>query len=603
MTTNKTHDTQDSLTLFASGTPTKIALKRSTSEPGSGSKPAMITTEQSSVDDLSLLLGQQTLQDYDSLETSKPSCVFFQPIRNQCAYAIDHRLAADIQKITQAKRKQMGKLKRTDKPGLGVGGGILISEMHMLVTKHCFGFHGLERFTVHFEHLDTHTYQIEAKLSIDEAQELGLKTGENGDLMVVRLAPHEQGYPGKDNNFTILVEPANKKPAKLHFMGYTSGTSLKESTMSGRPIPITEVIERGIDASGQHATWNDFKTHGNIVKQTPEKSQTRVSIQSPTRAHDWTVKNGTVFRANGTIANAVNECYVLYPNIFSRDHVRLAHRTKGGSSGGIYFTEDGEIFAVHCGRLPSSKYYPEHLAFYPWTIITTTLYDDRLVYEKKPISLSEMLKNHLKTLQKNQYCISCADTIIGTVTTANKIGTGNQFTIQPTDISESPFTFIIPFDTRAEIVVNTTSYLRTQITFTFNPHPTIEEVITESSPALYRATLTDLEAGNATHEIPPNNQKELADRLKNNKHKHSMTHNKIRYEHITVGAAQQNGTHYEFVRENGVIAIHAIGTHRTSDTYAISQFSEAFKAAARVKGLWVDTNAKSQPLPIFKLSR
>ena len=588
--------------------PAKIPLQRSKSEPTSNTHSKTTANEQNNIDYLALRLEQQTLKDHDSLETSKLSCLFFQPIRNQPAYRVDHRLSENMQKIMHTKRKQMGKLEKTDSPGFGLGGGILISERDMLVTKHCLDLQRLTDFTIQFEHLNTHSYQIEKQLSVDEAHALGLRTGENGDLIVIRLAEHKQGYPGKDDNFTRLATPKNKKPITLNFMGYTSGNKLKVSTMPGRPIPVTETIQRNINLSGQQATWNEFKTHGEIVTQTPEKSRTKLSIQSPARLHDWTVEEDTIYRSNGTVANAVHECFVLYPNIFADDHVRLAHRTRDGSSGGIYFTEHGEIFAVHCGRLPSEKEYPEHIAFYPWTNITTTLYNDLLVYETKaiPISVSEMLKNRLKNLQKNQYDLSCNNRIIGTLTTVEKTETGSQFTVQPTDTSEQPFIVIIPFDDHANVKVKNNSYSRKDITFTLRPDFKKEDVVvTDDSPALYRVTLSDLKNENGPTEMPRHDQTKFAERYRKGEKKHSMTHNKISYQHITIGESKQDGAHYEFVAEaeNEVIAFHAIGTHNRNDSYKISRFSETFKAAAIAKNLWVNSNTESQPSPIFKLNR
>lgn len=531
---------------------------------------------------------------------------FFKPIRNQCAYAIDNRVSHEMQEILASKRSQMGKLARKNHPDFGIGGGILISQSHMLVTKHCFETQDMAGFTVQFEYLNSAVYDIKRIVSNNEMEKLGLLAGENSDLIIIELKPNEHGFPGKNHNFTALHRPKNNKPAMLHFMGYTSGTKLKESTMPGRPIELIDVIERKKDVVRQHATWNDFGTHGDIISQSPKKSMTSLRIQSPAKVHEFSVDNEDIIRKNGTIANKINEFYVLYPHIFSHDHVRLAHRTKSGSSGGIYFTEDGEIFAVHCGRIPSKKYYPEHIAFYPWTKNTTTIYEGIVIYETKPISLAKFIEEYLNNFEQNRYTFYLNDDPIGYVFAINKQTDGRHFMINPFDKNNPGFSFVIPYQKDgSQICINGQNYQRKQLTFNYSnysltPHQETTDVVLK---ALYRVALSDLLAGTATNEIPVDEQQELGKRINNkNLIKHSMTKNNIRFEHTTLGFAQQKGSHYEFVRENNdtVIAIHAIGCHQKNTTYAISQCSSTFENYAVENNLWTPANTL-KPQAIFRL--
>jgi hypothetical protein len=557
------------------------------------------------MNDLASTLATQTIEDQKGTNVSR-KLDFFKPIRNQCSYSVDDRIPHEMQALLASKRPQMGKLARKNYPDFGIGGGILISASHMLVTKHCFETQDMGCFNVQFEYLNSAVYNIERILSDEEMEKLGLLAGASSDLIIIELKPNEQGFPGGNNNFTALHRPKNEKPAMLHFMGYTSGAKLKESTMPGRPIELVDVIERKKDVVGQHATWNDFGTHGDIISQSPKKAVTALNIQSPAKGHEFFVSSEDVMRKKGTIANKVNEFYVLYPHIFSHDHVRLAHRTKSGSSGGVYFTEDGEIFAVHCGRIPSKKDYPEHIAFYPWIKNTTTIYDGVLIYETKPISLAEFIKKHLNKFEPNKYRFYLDDKPMGYLMAITNQDNGFAFTINSSDKNRTVFSFVIPYEKDgSQICINGTNYPRKQLTFNYslNAH---QETITAVLPALYRVSLSDLLDGQAVNEIPVEEQQELGRRIKNDQHiSHSMTKNSIRFEHTTLGGAQQQGSHYEFVLENNgiTIAIHAKGCHRTNTSYAISQCSSTFeKYASERPGLWTPANPTiGQPQAVFRL--
>ena len=188
----------------------------------------------------------------------------------------------------------------------------------------------------------------------------------------------------------------------------------------------------------------------------------------------------------------------------------------------------------------------------------------------------------------------------------NKQGNGRHFTINPFDKNRTEFSFVIPYEKDgSQICINGTNYPRKQLTFNYslNAH---QETITAVLPALYRVSLNDLLAGQAVNEIPVEEQQELGRRIKNDQHiSHSMTKNSIRFEHTTLGSAQQQGSHYEFVRENNgtMIAIHAKGCHRTNTSYTISQYSSTFEQYASERpGLWTPANATiGQPQAVFRL--
>lgn len=603
------HRVKELINFFEARAAKSIPLVRSTSTPLAEKKPESEENQNESdvsMDDLLVQFGETRIDDEHSPPTQLK---FFTPIRNRRSSSIVDRVPDDFEALLAKKRSQMGQIKRNDRQRFGLGGGILISESHMLVTKHSFGDEDedMTGFHIQFEYLDSKKYQIESVLSEIKAKELGLQSGLKSDLRIIKLKPDNKGYPGVNNNFTQIKEPTNKKPSMLHFMGYTSGTTLKESSMPGRPIEMTDITKRGKDAVGQLGVWNDFITKGYIVTQTPEKASTKFTIETHARTHEFSLEEQNVFRKNGSLANTKKngllsnpktEFYILYPNIFHNDHVRLAHRTSGGSSGGIYFTEEGEIYAVHCGRVPSQKDYPEHIAFYPWAPNKTTIYVGRLIHETRKTTLAELLRSHLNPFKANQYILHLDDKPIGTIVAFSKPTEGNRLLIKPFDEEKEPFSFIVPYFGQDNIDINGAAYERAKIRFSFQ---NLRQKVTPPSElpeALYRVSLADLREGRATHEIPVAEQQELARRIVANHHiSHSMTINNMRFEHTTIGSSQKKGAHYEFVRENEIIAIHARGCHRDDTSYYISKHSPTFKESAVEANQW--TNNKTQN--IFRL--
>ena len=142
--------------------------------------------------------------------------------------------------------------------------------------------------------------------------------------------------------------------------------------------------------------------------------------------------------------------------------------------------------------------------------------------------------------------------------------------------------FLVSYDEGEAINISGKEYTRQQLYFNYAERIDIEPPQFKFPKGLFQLTLTDLINGDGSSEISIASQEKIAKRISKGEYKHSMTDKGVRFEHTTIGAAQQKGENYHFVRESDeIISIHAIGSHKTSDSYCISNWSPAFEESAK----------------------
>lgn len=524
------------------------------------------------------------------------SCSYSPAIRGQRITNIAHRIPSGIEEMLDRKKTQIGRLELSYKPNKGIGGGILISDRHLLVNRHAIDTEELNNYRIRFDDLNPDTtFQVKNILAYEDAQKLGLQAGPDSDFIILELQPDSVGvYPGTENNYTPIKPLFGVKPEMLYYVGYTSGTHLHISSSPGRPIELTELNRRGTPVKHRLLVWNDQKTHGVIAEEAKLEKETKLHVATHAREHEFYVVEDCVYRKNGSLANAVNEHFVLYPNNYQDDHVLLAHTTGAGSCGGIYFTPEGEIFAVHCGRVFSEKKYPEHLARYPWIKNSRTVFDDRLIYEGKTAfsKYKEISKVPLGA------AISVADMpdILGHITGIAKNTEGNVLQIQPKKSGSEIFTVTVPYSKLVDIPIGRERYPQTDV-FIDAENIAPLKVAQKYPDALFKISLVDLTEGNTSDQIPQDIQRRIAQLIREKEISPTFSHNNIQYKHITIGGksgsgkvtGQAQGSNYQFVIEGDelkndtLIAFHAIGCHAENNSnprYKISSASAAFEEAA-----------------------
>ena len=336
--------------------------------------------------------------DDDYLTPPKEKPQYRQPIHNRGISLIEGRVTDSVANMLRAKQQQTGKVITNNhiKSQQGNGSGILIAPNLFLTSRHCiqknnhhsvvFGAHEAGMKGEVFAVLKTHAADSEI------AQQHGLICGAGGDFIILELA----NSPGKIYGYTPLKIPTTLDGAtELYFLGYSAGSHLKMSEMAMRPRKLTDFIKRcghKLQAlTNKLLFWNNGKTHGviqdakvigvNAYADTADKVALKVT--SPTRNRRFTVQNTTVLRERDEVANRCSEFYVGLPIQIGHDHIKTGHHASNGSSGGIYFTQDGTIYAVQRGMIATDPKHPDHLAYFPWCVNFIDFYDDQLILENK----------------------------------------------------------------------------------------------------------------------------------------------------------------------------------------------------------------------------
>lgn len=290
------------------------------------------------------------------------------------------------------KGRQMGKLVAANRSvsQIGAGSGILIAPNLFLTSRHCvelsqpysvvLGAH--ESFFAKGE-----AFQVSRVHLPDSATALkhGLTCGPRGDWVILELAPRKGRVPGDKYGFTPIKNLGDSDPGELLFLGYSSGSHLKVSSQRNRPLELAKYLaSKWNTLKGKILHWNKGQTRGRVESTEPTRQGVQVNVQSASRRREFVVqRDGTILRESGAVANSSSPFFVERPNLIGPDHIVVAHKASPGSSGGIYFTQQGDIYATQRGMLKSPGHHPNHIAYFPYKPTVIDFYDDMLVLEGK----------------------------------------------------------------------------------------------------------------------------------------------------------------------------------------------------------------------------
>jgi hypothetical protein len=266
----------------------------------------------------------------------------------------------------------------------GVGSGVLIGDRYLLTSRHVIGEDA--RYRVVFGavggyHSKGMAFEVSGIIEPDshQARVLGLQCGHAGDFVILKVDAKDGEYPGNKYGYTPLSVPLEDRPT-LYFQGFQSGSNLKVSTASHRPKRVPYLLAtRFVEWVGKKISWNRT-TSGVIQSTTKDNEALTLLLHSPTQKPVLRVDGEGQVTKNGRQLQSDTDYQVLLPPQYGVDHVIVAHQTGGGSSGGVYFTEKGEIYAIHIGtidRLGGT----ENIAYFPWASTVTTIYDDIVTLE------------------------------------------------------------------------------------------------------------------------------------------------------------------------------------------------------------------------------
>ncbi|MSR88692.1 MAG: hypothetical protein EXS67_03445 [Candidatus Margulisbacteria bacterium] len=321
-----------------------------------------------------------------------PETNFVTPTKNQNSERVLLRspndISNNIKEMLLKKETQVGKvvLNRRLKSQVGLGSGVLIGDRYFLTAKHVVD-QSLSCSVVLGTGSDFcskgSAYSVK-KIILPESQEaidLGLHCGKKGDFVILELEEKNGQFPGNVYGYTRLNKPEDMRPA-LYFQGFQSGTNLKMSASLYRPKSLTFLIARKFKDWGNRLVGWNRTSHGYITQVNESGGETEFLLRSPTQRPIVIVDDAGGVSKNGRKLVSSTQFEVLLAPQFGADHVVVAHATGGGCSGGVYFTENGDIYAIHMGAIDRHGL-KEHVAYFPWAESVTDIYKESMELEAR----------------------------------------------------------------------------------------------------------------------------------------------------------------------------------------------------------------------------
>jgi len=282
--------------------------------------------------------------------------------------------------LVQKKASQIGLIKssQASRAERGTGSGILIAPNIVLASKHAMtDLRQRVEFTDFSGPADVvcaYEGQVHAPDS-PLAKSLGLHFTHDTDLVLIELEKKPGDFPSE---FTPVQVPKDGQPHTLIHFGFKLGQGLKISVADTRTVALGQMIKKDRSLSNEVVTWSDRATVGVVRQQESRLSeagdrQVVVEVESKGGTHQFLAtetscdkhfKNGKISSATLRIERAM---------LMGHDHVIVGHNSGEGSSGGVYFTPEGDLFAVQRGRLlqelfadAKDAHFENHLAIFPW---------------------------------------------------------------------------------------------------------------------------------------------------------------------------------------------------------------------------------------------
>lgn len=288
--------------------------------------------------------------------------------------------------VVYDKRFQMARLDY-DSGKKGVGSGILISDTVIMTTRHCIEKRDLQKLSIRFG-INKSGDKGDPAYSIKEVHDagsefavsLGLKSGSLSDLVLLSLDVAGRDIPGQKYGYTPIKSLSEAHAESgLYLLDFASGRHLKASSMLTRPVTLSKCllqIKEPKSLEGKPVFWNGGQQYGRILSIAKNKTETFVwvRVESDGRSNlgysdkrfrvSFEEGKGVVYNQNGETLKS--DFFVGQNILFGTDHIVVAHKAFSGGSGGILFTEEGDIFAVLRGVLDSvPSEHPHHLALRP----------------------------------------------------------------------------------------------------------------------------------------------------------------------------------------------------------------------------------------------
>jgi len=314
----------------------------------------------------------------------------------------------------------------------GTASGVLISDVDFLITRHSLEDGFPLDFAVGFGVTKSGKepcpliYDVVgwSEPHCERARTLGLHAGGDSDFIILQLwnSEYRHGAPGKQVPVAPMESFAQAKvPKKLFFVGYTNGSHLKVSSLPGRPLELNLLDDeefRSIQPTpidGRLAVRADLTILQ--VTQNKEEDCTIYAKANPnsTSTIQWSVhrneRDGAItLKYDGRFEEHASFWLRPITASFDDGHLFTSARTDRGSCGGVYFTEQGELYAIHQARILSEQAeamkYPDHLALLPWTSVKP--YSDHPIELEARIDIDQAWKKNYRTQIPCNPCITGA---------------------------------------------------------------------------------------------------------------------------------------------------------------------------------------------------
>jgi hypothetical protein len=300
------------------------------------------------------------------------------------------------------------------KSHLGMASCVRLSSHHVLATKHSVVvlLCGMQRCSDLFivfnarserkkgEPIAVRCYTYLPDLPADREKNFGITADTSVDLIVLELdvegAVQYEGYPKLWQGDSFVQ---TGRLEKLWFVGYTHGWYLHHSAATHRRLHLQPMMAGGHVQKGDVVFNSSTRTRGEVSTTPPlaDSGQSAVhTLSAAANPHDYrALPNGAMEKSSKPGVDQSGHTFVLRRHLVGNNHIRVEHKSHGGSSGGVYIDpESGCVVAVHVGRVISADgLRNEHIAIFPWRGRgTSSVYDSTLISEMDDVPLQHLLK-------------------------------------------------------------------------------------------------------------------------------------------------------------------------------------------------------------------
>jgi hypothetical protein len=292
------------------------------------------------------------------------------------------------------------KPERMPKSGIGIESGVLIGKDLFLTTRH--GVRG-EKMKVKFTDFSGtndkfHTYNgVVLGPDSEEAKRTGIDFGKKADFALIKLEKKKNDFP---KTFVSFANEQDPNPSTLIHIGCKNGSAPKISYAEKRDVPLQVAIAKKMDVFNQELLWSDRSTVGIVREVKPEGKNFVLEVESKGEIHILKVSKDRVVKYYKNGRREVIHVCLQQPVYYGKDHIIIGHNTGGGSSGGVYLTKEGKLYALHKGAVKQElmasdidHHFINHKAIFPFVKQESTFFDPYLdlecVYGKDTVKMMQ----------------------------------------------------------------------------------------------------------------------------------------------------------------------------------------------------------------------